>query len=232
MGLGSLIGGIASAAGSIFGGNAISGAANNAAGYGQGVYNTVESQLAPNIGAGQSALYSLASLLGIGGVPKPAGAGVGGATPQQAFQSWTQTPYYQFPLQQGELALQRSNASSGLLNSGATAKQLLQYATGYASQGLGGYLGQLQGLVSGGQSAALGGGQVGTGTLGPVTNSLLTGGGAQAAGVGSALQSIFGNQGALTPYLNSAFNSSSYGNNSGFSPSALSTAYQFGSGWG
>jgi hypothetical protein len=237
MGIGSIIGGVASGLGSIFAGNQISNAGNQAANLATSVSNQEGSQLAPWENTSQGALYSLASLLGIGGATPPAGGAgtVAGSTPSSAFSAWTQTPAYQFPLQQSLLALQRSNAARGLLNSGATTKDITQYASGYASQGLNSYLSQLSGLAGIGPQAIEAQANTGLGSATQAGGSLLTGAGAQAAGTSGAIQSMFGSQGGLTPFLNS-FNGSSYptgqySNESGFLPEQLSGAYQYGSGW-
>jgi hypothetical protein len=213
MGLGSLIGGGLQAFSALQGASDISNAADQANKFGQGVYNTEQSSLAPYLNTGQGALYSLASLLGIPGATAPTGGstgGVAGATPQSAFQSYTQTPAYQFPLQQGLLSLQQNNAARGLLNSGATAKDLSQYGTGYASQGLNTYLSQLAGVAGGGASAATSLGQTGSNLFGTLSNNLLTSGGAQAAGLAGAVGAFTGQQGALSPFLN-GLNGSSFG---------------------
>ena len=274
MGLGSIIGGVLGAGSSLLGAGQISGAANSATDWTKQVYQNESGQLAPWINTGQSALYSLASLLGLGGATQPGAATGGGGTaataagtpgsivsdgrnggvqiggsalapaiaaggaagtpttgtisggtPQSAFQSFTNTPYYQFPLQQAMLQLQRSNASRGLLGSGATAKDILQQSTGYASQGLGSYLSALSNVAGGGQSAAQSLGSTGVGVSGNVLNGSLTGATAGAAGLGLANQSLFGQSGSLTPWLNS-LNSSSYGAGS---PGTLQQAWGAGS---
>jgi hypothetical protein len=143
-------------------------------------------------------------------------------SPTSAFKAFQQTPYYQFPLQQGLQSLGASNAARGLYNSGATAKDILQYATGYASQGLGGYMSALSNLAGGGQSAIQSAASTGVGVSGNVLSGMLTGAGAQAAGLGSATQNLVGNQGALTPFLN-GLTSSSYGTNSGLSANSLTS---------
>ncbi len=197
MGIGSLIGGVVGAAGSIFGGSSASdaskdAAAQQAAGQQAGldwqkqVYGETKDNLQPWIGGGQSALQNLLSFFGIGG----SNGASGGA--QQGFQQFTNTPFYQFPLQQSQLALNRSLASSGLNQSGGALRAGTQLASGYASQGLSQYLSGLQGLSSGGQNAA--------GALGGLANTAAQNVANSAAGVGNA-------QAAGTIGANNAMNS-------------------------
>jgi hypothetical protein len=217
---GSIIGGVAGAAGSIIGGNDISNASKSAENFQKQVYSTEGSSLAPYQQTGQGALYSLASLLGVGGATPPSNSaagstssaisGAGASTPQSAFQSFTQTPYYQFPLQQAMLQIQRSNSARGLTNSGATAKDLLSQATGYASSGLGSYLSQLSGLASGGQNATTSLANTGLGTGTNVANSALTGAGAQASALGGAIQNVAGQNGSNIGSLLQSLSGSSY----------------------
>ena len=184
--MGSLIGGAVSGIGSLVGGfmgssaaqssaSAIANAIQQGLNFGQGVYGTAQQNLAPWLTGGQSAL---SSLLGFYGLP---GGNPGGAT--AAFNQFTQTPSYQFPLQQGNLALNRQLASTGLIGSGGALKDAIAYNQGYASQGLGGYLQGLGGIAGAGQGAAGTIGQIGTGVLGPLTQGYTNMGGAQGAGI-------------------------------------------------
>lgn len=199
------VGSVVKAGASLFGGSSGASAANTAAGqesaalqqginFQQGVYNTGQTNLQPFIGGGQSAL---AQLLGFYGLP---GGNASGAT--QAFGQFQQTPSYQFPLQQAQLATNRQLASSGLIGSGAALRDSSQLNAGYASQGLQSYLSGLSGIAGSGQSAAgtlLQGGNQAAQTLGGLyTNQ----GGAQASGTigaNNATQQGIGN--ALGPVL-------------------------------
>ena len=188
--MGSLVGGLAQTGGAIFGGinsmhaakaaaSAISAAIQQGLNFGQGVYGTAQQNLSPYVTGGQGAL---SSLLGFYGLP---GGNPGGAN--AAFSQFQQLPSYQFPLQQGNLALNRQLASTGLIGSGGALKDAVAYNQGYASQGLGGYLQGLSGIAGSGQQAAGTIGQIGTGVLGPLMQGYETQGGAQGAGIiGSA----------------------------------------------
>lgn len=173
-------GGIASG---LLGGAASSSAAKAQASAGQqalqfqqGVYNNTQSNLAPYMASGNTALTSLMGMLGLGGQGQ-------NATAQSAFQGFTQTPAYQFPLQQGNLALNRQLASAGLTSSGGALKDAIGYNQGFASQGLNSYLGQLAGLSNLGQNSALGVGQQGNQAANNVANTQGYIGNANAAGI-------------------------------------------------
>jgi hypothetical protein len=123
----------------------------------QGITATTEardqarSDLSPWRSAGQTALSQYAGLLGL--------SGYSAVDPTSTLQS---TPGYQWSLNQGIGALDRSAASKGLLTSGAQQKGLLTYGMGLADTTYNNYLSNLSGLTSGGLSAA--GGQATTST--------------------------------------------------------------------
>ena len=180
----------------------------------QSVYQGTGSGLNPYIGTGQQALGSLASFYGIGGNPQ-------GAT--QGYQAFQQTPLYQFPLQQNNLATNRALAASGLTNSGGALRDVSQLNAGYASQGLGQYLSGLGSLASSGQSAAAQLGSIGVGTSAQIGQANTNIGNASALGtIGSANAvsgAIGGGLGALSnPYTLSAINSGISAYNSGSVP--------------
>jgi hypothetical protein len=179
----------------------------------QGVYGDTKSNLASYEGVGQNALYSLSSLYGLGGAPAGSAAAgnpaTSGGNALSAFNAYTQTPAYQFALQQGQLGLNRSLAAQGVLNSGAAAKDISAYNTGYASQGFNNYLSGLSSLANLGQSSSVSQGQLGNQAAYGVNNSLNTMGTAQASG-------IVGAQNAQNSGLSNALaflgnNTSSYG---------------------
>ena len=127
-------GGLGTAGLSLLGGFMNSNAANQAAGdiegqlqqalnFGQGIYSTAQSNFQPYISAGQTGLSGILGLLGLqGGAP--------GASAQNSFNQFTSTPAYQFPLQQGQLGLNRQLASSGLTGSGAALKDATAFNQG------------------------------------------------------------------------------------------------------
>lgn len=114
-----------------------------------------------------------------------AGPPVDAATAQQnAFAKFQTDPGYQFALDQGSQALQRSAAARGILNSGATAKALTDYGQGMASQQYGNYFQRLQSLAGVGQSATNATGQFGAQSAQGQGNALMAGGAARASAYG------------------------------------------------
>lgn len=93
-------------------------------------WNTQQANEAPFLHAGQSAVTNLSSLMAPGGQLSQGWTGQFQApTADQA----AATPGYQFQLQQGQQALERSAAARGGVLSGGTAKALDQYGQGLAS---------------------------------------------------------------------------------------------------
>lgn len=189
-----------SLAGGIMGSNAAKKAAGQQAEqFGQAidfqksVYGNTVNNLQPFVGAGTDALSALRGFYGL-----PGGNATGAIG---AFNQFSSLPSYQFPLQQGLLAMNRQLASSGLTGSGGALRDANSLAQGYASTGLGGYLTGLSGIANLGQNSA-----VMTGAQGnTAASTLLAGytglGNAQAAGtVGANNALMTGIQNAL-PYI-------------------------------
>lgn len=169
-------------------------------------YANTSANLQPYIGAGQSAL---GSLLGFYGLP---GGNSSGAT--QSFQQFQNTPFYQFPLQQANLATNRALASSGLIGSGAQLRDVSQLNAGYASQGLGQFLSGLTGIAGSGQNAASSLGSIGVNTgaqLGQAYTNIGNAGAIGAIGSANAINQGINN---TLPLLTGS-GGSSYGNGSG-----------------
>lgn len=108
-------------------------AAQQALGFQQEQYGTTQNQLAPYLQAGQGALSQLVAGTQAGGnllsAPAYNNAAFSAPDPNQV----ANTPAYQFALQQGQQALQRAQASTGITGGGA-AKAIDQYSQGLASQ--------------------------------------------------------------------------------------------------
>lgn len=96
------------------------------------IFNQNRADLAPWRQYGASALAQFANALG------------------PNFQA---SPGYQFALDQGLRAIQRSAAGRGMLDSGQTLKALMQYGQGLANQEYGNYLNRLAALSGIGQTA-------------------------------------------------------------------------------
>ena len=123
-------------------------------------YQSREDQL-PWLETGEGALNQLAGLYGVeGGDPN-------------AMQKFTQSPGYQFRLNQGVDAIENSAAARGTLNSGNTLRGLMEYGQNFASNEFNNYSNRLAALAGVGQSTA-------TNIAGQSANT--------AAGIGSAVQ--------------------------------------------
>lgn len=101
-------------------------------------------QQAQEQGAQASGL--LAGLLGLeGGDSKAA---------EEAFKTFQDSTGYQFRMDEGVGAITNSRAASGILNSGATSKELMRYGQNLASAEFGNYVDMLGGFKEGGLNAA------------------------------------------------------------------------------
>ncbi len=198
--------------------NAQLGAANTAANTQLGIYNQTRSDLMPYNMTGQSAISQLANIFGLGqggnGMPNAAAA----------TSALTQFPGYQFGLNQGQTALDRSAASRGLLLSGAQLKNSQQFGQNYAmQQAWNPYVSQLNSLSSLGENAAAVSGNQGVQTGAGVAQSQLAAGQAAASGIVGANNAInSGIYSGLNTGLNSgllAYALSNGGGNGSGSPS-------------
>lgn len=102
-------------------------------------YEQTREDFAPFRQVGTQAINSLANLSGLNG--------------SADFSSFERSPGYQFRLQQGEQALNRSAAARGRLDSGATMQDLMNYGQGMASQEFGAHYNRLAGLAGAGQTS-------------------------------------------------------------------------------
>jgi hypothetical protein len=206
----SAVGGIASAA---IGSNAAQSAAKTQANAAQSaeqtqlqMFNTVQQNLAPYNQAGQGALSQLANIFGFG----PGGTGQPNAA--AATSQLTNFPGYQFGLNQGVQALDRSAASRGLLLSGAQLKDAQTYGQGYAQQqAWAPYVSELSSVAGLGENAGAGVGNAAVQTGSGVASSQLAAGQATAAGqvssanqLTSGLSGLFGSgSGSISNLLSS-----------------------------
>lgn len=175
------------------------------------MYNQTRSDLHPYLNIGSNATRELASFFGLnkdffGNGSGGGGGGMGGADAQTSrrLQSALENyPGYQFQLNQGQQALDRSAASRGLLLSGAQLKDSQAFGQGVAqSSALQPFLGQLDNLASLGENAGAITGNAGSNASNGIASDLLAGGQAQAAGtVGAANALTSGLQGGLNSAL-------------------------------
>ena len=115
-------------------------AANQAAQTQLSMYNQTAQNLSPFTSQGSNAFSQLANMFGFGnntgsGITSTTGAAGSMGTPNSALmmQNLANTPGYQFGLQQGQQALDRSAASQGLVLSGAQQKASQEFGTNYAT---------------------------------------------------------------------------------------------------
>lgn len=168
-------------------------AAANALDFQKQVYAQNQQSLSPWINTGSKAAYSLADLYGLG----PNGSqGV-----NDAFDAFTKLPAYQFPLQQGMLALTRNLNAQGKNMSGAQAREAQQFGQGLASQYLmSNYVSPLQQMSGLGVNAASSLAGANNQSASQIGNSYGNIGAAQASG-------IVGGTNALTSGLQGGANS-------------------------
>lgn len=179
-------------------------AADEAAQVQMNMFNTTQANLQPYMQAGNSALAALQGGIGTG-AQTAGGPSYGSliAPFQPTMAQLSQTPGYQFTLQQGLQAAQNGYAAQGLGSSGAAIKGAANYAEGLAGttyqQQFQNYLTQNQqiynmlgGVASQGENAAANLGNVGVNTGSNVGNSLMSAGAASAAGTVGSTNALTG----------------------------------------
>ncbi|WP_131721572.1 hypothetical protein [Xanthomonas sp. NCPPB 1128] len=151
------------------------------------------------------------------------------------FDSFKESPDYAWTRDQGIQALDRSAAASGSLYSGGHSADLMDYASGLASQNYGNFYNRLSGLAGMGQSAAGALAGVNTGyanAVGSTNANLALSNGSTDAALTGLLTGIGTNLGSnlLTNYAGGG-RASSYGNGSLYGLQATTGAgsnYNFG----
>lgn len=179
-----ILGGSAiSTAGQIFGADqqadAISGASRRANELQRYMYDTSRADQAPWRDIGVAALGQLGSVYGLNGQPGN-------------FDAFTQSPDYQWRLQQGQQSLEHSAAARGKLFSGSTQKALTDYGQGAASQEFGNWFNRLSGLAGTGQAATNQIGQYGMNYANQAGQNYLNSGMAQASSYGNMANALSG----------------------------------------
>lgn len=112
------------------------------------------------------------------------------------FSSFTQSPDYQFALDQGMQALDRSAAAGGMLTSGGADADRIAFGQGLATQNYGNFYNRLAGLAGAGQNAATGIGQFGANAASNIGNAY--------ANIGNARASSYQQQGHANAQLGGA----------------------------
>ena len=168
------------------------------------MYGQQQQNIQPFIQAGQQALPQLQSM-----AANPAQF----SFTQQDFQN-NMDPAYQFDLQQGQQAIQRSAAATGQLMSGGTLKDLTNYAQGMASNEYQNSYNRAFNTFSYNQNNAFnrlasltGMGQVGTGQAAQAGQSAASNIGGIATGTANSLSNLYtGSANAIGGYMTGAAN--------------------------
>lgn len=151
--------------------NAAQNSADTAANTQLQMFNQTKQTLSPFVSTGTNAMSQLASIFGYGQ------GGTGTPDAAAATSQLTQFPGYQFGLDQGVQALDRSAASRGLLLSGAQLQDTQKFGQNYAmQQAWQPYVSGLQWASNLGENAAAGTGQLGATAAAGAASSQLQGG--------------------------------------------------------
>lgn len=145
------------------------------------------------------------------------------------YSSFTASPDYQFTRDQGMQGLDRSAAARGSLYSGGHSADVLNYASGLASQNYNQYYNRLAGLAQSGQNAASNLGSVGTGNAAAIGAAMQNSGNAQANGYINSANANSNTAGQLAGLAGSYFGSQSSPTASSYTLGGNGTApYQVG----
>lgn len=123
-------------------------------------FDQQQQNLAPWLKTGTAALGQLSAMEGLGGKPAD-------------YSAFYNSPDYQFALQQGQQALDRSAAARGSLYSGGHEADTMQFGQGLASQQFGNYWNRLAGLAQIGQTTGTQLGNSGMQMAGNIGNLLM-----------------------------------------------------------
>lgn len=140
---GSLLGGALGAMGAGKASGKLARGYHKAAGIYGDVFNQQKQAIQPYQKFGTDAMGRLSSIYGFG----PGGSG------QPDFSAISDSPEYQFALQQGQRQVDNGAASRGMAFSGRNIKDTMRFGQGLASQQMQNYLNRLQGFTGIGQNA-------------------------------------------------------------------------------
>lgn len=183
------------------------------------IYGKNEGHLSPFIDRGNSAGSTINALLGLGGT---SGTSAQSAA-TNAYNLFKQSTGYQDRLQEGYRGVNSNYAASGILQSGAAQKALLQYGQQQASNEFGNYMGALgnqQGVGLSGASALAGVGQSFANSMGQISQNSANAAGQAAVAKANNSNSLIG---GLSNIAGNTFGAlSSYGGGGGgFSGAAI-----------
>lgn len=159
-------------------------------------FDLSRADMMPWMNVGRGALDRLAAAYGI--------AGSNGTVDTSAgpYGGFTASPGYQFRLDQGVQAVERSAAARGLLRSGAAAKAIQRYGEGLAASEYDAFANRLAQMAGLGQAATAQTGALGANAATNISNALIASGNARAssyANIGSSVNSGLNN--LLSAYL-------------------------------
>jgi hypothetical protein len=171
-------------------------------------YDTTRADYAPYRNVGYGALGKLAGMYGVravdaNGKPIP---GAAANTNGYGASDFETSPGYQFRLDEGQKAIERSAAARGMLGSGGTLKALTRYAQGVASDEYNNYANRLAALAGVGQSATgstANAGQAASNAIGNAYGAMGQAQGNAAIAAGNARASSYANLGSA---INSGVN--------------------------
>lgn len=190
-------------------------------------YDLTRSDYAPYREVGYGSLNKLAGMYGVTPMDasgKPITAGSAAGVGYQGDGGFTASPGYQFRLDEGIKAAERSAAARGSLASGGTMKAITRYAGGLASSEYDTYANRLAALAGVGQSATgstAQAGQAATAGIGAansnIANAATAAGNAQASSYANTGASIAGGANNLAQmYMMGGFGGGSGGFGPGF----------------
>ena len=194
----STIAGLIGQQGAQAGGNMAGDAANRAAEQNMQEASRSRAAASPWTSSGTSSLQKITNLLGLGEL-KTDGTnnntyGVDPANAKglqtQALADFQTTPGYQFRMDEGSKALDRSAASRGLLRSGAQQKAITNFGQGIASEEYGNYLKSLFNLAGMGGQAVGGANSTSAGLVQGADNMMTQGGIARGSGYAAGANAL------------------------------------------
>jgi hypothetical protein len=216
----SAISGLISQGGAQAGGNMAGNAANQAAMMQQNEATRARAALSPWVAAGGGAVNKITNLLGLGSLETNGGNyNTYGLNPNDAkakqdaaFADFETSPGYQFRMDEGSRALDRSAASRGLLRSGAQQKALTAFGQGIASEEYNNYLGNLFTLSGSGGQAAASGNSTAAQLTGNAGNFITQGGLARGSGYAAGANALAS---GISRGAQNVFSGLSYGGSGG-----------------
>jgi hypothetical protein len=194
----SALSGVIAQQGAQAGGNMAGNAANRAAAMQQEEATRARAALSPWVAAGGGAIGKVTNLLGLGTLKTnggnyntygldPAGAK---ETQQQALADFETSPGYQFRMDEGSKALDRSAASRGLLRSGAQQKAITAFGQGIASEEYGNYMDDLLAVSGFGGQAASSGNNTAANLTSNAADNIFRGGVARGSGYAAGANAL------------------------------------------